>query len=148
MGLKRAVKIIGITILALFLVLTGIIIILFIFARAADDMALRRYRVEILEQMELPADTVAVEVVSDCGNTGGTGNHTELYVAVLLKTDLSESAFREYYPHALEAEEHGWETWSMGCVGVSFKEQQAEGKYYILEFIESAPWGDLDLRGH
>lgn len=77
----------------------------------------------LLEELKLPADTAVAETIEGCGNTSGTGNHTELYVAVLLKTDLNEDALREYYPSALSAEECGWKTLAMVCVGVSFTEQ-------------------------
>lgn len=39
-------------------------------------------------------------------------------------------------------------TLAMVCVGVSFTEQTDGGNYYIVEFIESAPYSAMDLRGH
>lgn len=146
--MKKAAKILGIAILVLFLLLISGIVLPFLLARVVDDIALGRYRSQVLRELGLPEGITLVETIAGCGNTGGTGNHTELFVAVLLKTELSEEEFRAYYPHAYNAEEKGWETWAMGCVGVRFRQPQEEGSYHILEFIKSAPWGDWDIRGH
>ncbi|MCH5269748.1 MAG: hypothetical protein J1E83_03280 [Lachnospiraceae bacterium] len=146
--MKKTVKILGIIILAIVVALIAIVILPFIKASVIDNMALNKYRSRILNELELPTDTEIVETVSGCGNTGGTGNHTELLVSVLVKSELDEDAFFAYYPHAYEAEERDFETWAMGCVGLSFNKPEEEGNYYILEYIKSAPCSDFDLRGH
>ena len=40
------------------------------------------------------------------------------------------------------------ETWAMGCIGVYFDKEEAEESYFILEFIDQAPYSEFDLRGH
>lgn len=146
--MKKTVKILGIVILVIVIALIAIVILPFIIAPVIDNIVLARYRSQMINELELPADTEIVETVSGCGNTGGTGNHTELLVSVLVKSELNEDAFFEYFPHAYEAEECDFETWAMGCVGLSFSKPKEEGNYYILEFIKSAPCSDFDLRGH
>lgn len=146
--MKKTVKVFGIVILIIVIALIAIIILPFIIAPVIDNIALGRYRSQVLSELEMPTECMIVETVSGCGNTGGTGNHTELLVSVLVKSELVEDAFLEYYPHAYKADERDFETWAMGCVGLSFSTPEEEGNYYILEFIGSAPWSDFDLRGH
>lgn len=146
--MKKVAKVFGIVILIIVIALIAIVILPFIIAPVIDNIALGRYRSQVLSELEMPAESVIVETVSGCGNTGGTGNHTELLVSVLVKSELDEDAFFEYYPHAYEAGKRDFETWAMGCVGLSFSKPEAEGNYYILEFIKSAPCSDFDLRGH
>lgn len=146
--MKKTVKVFGIVILIIVIALIAIVILPFIIAPVIDNIALSKFRSQVLSEVEMPAESVIVETVSGCGNTGGTGNHTELLVSVLVKSKLDEGAFFEYYPHAYKAEELDFETWAMGCVGLSFRKPEAEGNYYILEFIKSAPCSDFDLRGH
>lgn len=141
-----------------FIVFAGLIallILLFSLPMLIDNIALGLYKADVLDNLSLPAETEIVEVVSGCGNTSGAGNHTELYVAILLKTTLPEeewerSAYSAYIDRYVAWE--GQETLAMSCVGVSFSEITADidsdETYYIFECVKSAPCSFLDLRGH
>ncbi len=71
-----------------------------------DDIVLIKYRSGNLKTLnnELPDDVVIMEIVSGCGNTGGTGNHTDLYVSVLVTAPFSETEWETigYEPHSVQ----------------------------------------------
>ena len=116
-----------------------------------DDVALIHFRNEFISSLELPPDTEIVEVVSGCGNTSGTGNHIEMYVALLVKTGLSEDEWEELgtNAHNPRTDSPNW-SWAMECLGLSFEHEGyhfAEG-FYIFDKVKSAPCSIFDLRGH
>ena len=128
--------------------LAGAVVLPFLLGPAADDLALGRYRSEVLENLALPPGTGVVEVVSGCGNTSGTGNHTELYVGILVKTSLSEEAWAALCPDSRSVSAQGPDTPAMGGLGLSFAQLETAEGVYILEFSTPAPFSDFDLRGH
>lgn len=142
--LKRLLKAVLVTVLVLVLLPFA----LFIIAPLLDTVALHFYKAETLRALSLPPDTAIVQAASGCGNTGGTGNHTELYVAVLVETSLSEEAFLARFPGAQPVAPQDDETWSMACVGVSFTQPIPAAGGYVLEYAKPAPFSAFDLRGH
>ena len=145
--LRKAVKIILIIFLTVFLLLIAMIVLPLVICPIIDNIALGRYESQILKELDLPPDAEVIEIIHGCGNTGGTGNHTEMYVGMLIKTSLSAEEWEEYHYQVYSTLTHGMETWAMGCVGLSFSEEYIAEGYYILEFIESAPCSEFDLRG-
>mgnify|MGYP006071082119 FL=1 len=115
-----------------------------------DDIVLIKYRSEISKTLnnELPDDVVIMEIVSGCGNTGGTGNHTDLYVSVLVTAPFSETEWETigYEPHSVSKE--GSSTFSMDLLHLSFSEITDPDHSYILEFVREAPFSFFDLRGN
>ena len=142
--LKRTCKIIF-----LLLLLFPILLLLpFFIAPIVDDIALTQFKSHLIETLALPPNTQMVDVVSGCGNTGGTGNHTELYVGILLKTTLSQEEWNLYYPNVHNVFLHGETTWSMSAVNLSFSKIDNPQGHYILEKQKTAPWSNFDIRGH
>lgn len=147
--IKKVIKKICIAIAIIFCLPIVIIISIYMICPILDNIALSRFRSEVLADLELPDNTEIAEVISDCGNSGGTGNHTDLYVGILVKTDLPDEEFlSQYSDSAYSALEKEMETWAMGCIGVYFDKKEAEEGYFILEFIDQAPYSEFDLRGH
>lgn len=134
--------------LIIFMALIALVILPFIAGPIIDNMALRHFKASVLKDLDLPPGTDIIETVSGCGNTGGTGNHTELYVAILVKSTLSEAEWEEYGLASHKVSADGAETWAMGCVGQSFSRIDNTDGLYILEYAKSAPCSDFDLRGH
>lgn len=149
--MKRILKAIGCAIISLPAILLPALIVLFVGAIVVDELALPGYRQEVLNSLSLPAGAQVVETVSGCGNTGPTGNHTELYVAVLVHA-LNDDALRQQFPYLHDAATDGLATGAMEQLGLAFTEPNtatgAQKNYYILEFFKEAPMSDFDLRGH
>lgn len=150
--MKRILKGIGCAVISLPALLIAGVIALFVGAIVVDELALPGYRQEVLDSLSLPAGAQVVETVSGCGNTGPTGNHTELYVAVLVHTSDGADALRQQFPYLHDAAEDGLSTGAMEQLGLAFTEPDtatgAQKDYYILEFFKEAPMSDFDLRGH
>lgn len=149
--MKRTLKGIGCAIMSLPAILLVGLIALFVGAIVVDELALPGYRQEVLNSLSLPSGTEVVETVSGCGNTGPTGNHTELYVAVLVHAP-DDDALRQQFPYLHDAATDGLATGAMEQLGLAFTEPNtatgAQKNYYILEFFKEAPMSDFDLRGH
>ena len=87
------------------------------------------------------------------GNVGGTGNHTDMWVCVLIKTDMSEERLAELVVGEIKiskVDSSEYKTDSMTVLGIEFDDVEFDSNtsYYIAEFIERAPCSDFDLRGH
>lgn len=132
----------------LFLVLFAALVLLFVLSPVIDDIALNHYEEETTSALELPPDTKIIGTVSKCGNTSGTGNHTEMYLAVLVKTSLSEKTWNEYgfISHSVSAD--GEQTYTMKVLNLDFPHMDEPDGCYILEYAEDAPCSSFDLRGH
>ena len=150
--MKRVLKGIGCAVIGLPAALLAGLIALFLGAVVVDELALPGYRQGVLDSLSLPAGAHVVETVSGCGNTGPTGNHTELYVAVLVSAEEGADALRRQFPYLHDAAKEGLSTDVMDRLGLAFTEPStatgAQKDYYILEFAKEAPLSELDLRGH
>ncbi len=135
-------------IFALFIMLLALIILPFVIFPIMDNIALGNYKKEVLDTLNLPPNTEIVETISGCGNTGGTGNHTEMYVAILVKTTLSEEEWKSYSFISHDVLADGEKTFAMSLVGVYFSHIDDPEGYYILEYAREAPYSDFDIRGH
>lgn len=132
----------------LFIVLLAMMILPFLICPIIDNAALRNYKKEVLNTLKLPQNTEVIETVGGCGNTSGTGNHAELYVAVLVKTTLSENKWKSYYTVSHDVSLDGEQTFAMSLVGLYFSHIDNPEGYYILEYAKEAPCSDFDLRGY
>lgn len=152
--MKKAFEIIRGTIIVLAVILIGFFALLFV-PQMINDAYLPSFRKEVIENLTLPEGSEMVEYVSSCGNSSGTGDHTDLYVAILIKSSLDEDTIKEYY----KDDEHYWRTWNtarldttktfgMVCMNLEFEADidKIEG-YYILEYCKSAPLSWFDIRG-
>ena len=106
-----------------------------------------------LKDWTLPEKTEIVEVISGCGNTGGTGNHTEIWAGMLIKTELAEKGIHSYFDllNVQKVDESHKHTFIMDLLGTRFNRladvSQYDG-YYIVETIDKAVSSSFDLRGH
>ena len=148
--MKKAFDIIRGTIIVLAVILIGFFALLFV-PQMVNDAYLPSFRKEVLENFTLPEGSEMVEYVSSCGNSSGTGNHTDLYVVVLIESDLDYVTLAEHFKEdehfwrMQNVKEHGEHTIGMGCMGLKFETEFDEpDKYFILEYNKSAM---LDFRG-
>lgn len=96
-----------------------------------------------LKNLRLPDKAEVIEAVHGCGNIRGTGDHTEIVVAILVKTD---------YPDGLDGlapliDEGCSQTSLMAYIDKSFEYSGSFSDCYVLEFIKAAPLVWLDLSG-
>ena len=119
---------------------------------------------ERLAAIPFPAETELIEVYSHAGKPVGNGNGIQLLAALLLKSNLSESALRLYYREY----EHQFQETSIGRIVVEkqlgrkillsinededlcFATEPESDNYFLLctmECPDSIP-AMLDLRGH
>ncbi len=116
-----------------------------------NDFLLVGFTKDVIEGLEMPENTVMVEYIAECGNSSGTGDHTDLYVVVLIKSDLDYVTLAEHFTEdenfwrMQSVKEHGEHTIGMGNIGLKFDTVFEEpDKYFILEYNKSAM---LDFRG-
>ncbi len=110
-----------------------------------------------MKKLPLPERTEFIEITRGCGNTGGTGNHTEILISMLVKSDLSQEKIAEFYkdysPYidVIEVDIGRTSTFSMQLLGQEFRKLQNiidyKG-YYIVQKTEDAISSEFDLRGH
>ncbi len=122
-------------------------VLLIYIPQIVNDFACMIYRAEIEANFRGNDEIEVVKIVHACGNTSGTGDHTELWVGILIKTDytyeelvfaLADSGVDDI------SQVNELDIWQ-NKFGISAFENK-DG-YYILEFIKSAPLSWFDLRG-
>lgn len=109
-----------------------------------NDYNLEKYKEEVLANINLPEKTEMVDYVAGCGNSTGAGDHTDLYVAVLLKSELSWEELSETSGRVVIINGEDNKTIAMYNMNLEFKTKTDGEGYYIAEFRKS---GILDWRG-
>ena len=109
-----------------------------------NNYNLDKYANEVLSSVNLPQKTEMIEYVSGFGNSTGAGDHTDLYVAILLKSELSWEELSETFGRVHIVETSGDKTLAMELIGLEFKTNTADSGYYIVESRKS---GILDGNG-
>lgn len=116
-----------------------------------NDFLLVGFEKDVVEGLVMPENTTVVEHIAQCGNSSGTGDHTDLYVVVLIESDLDYVSLAEhftkddYFWRMQNVKEHGEQTIGMMCMGLKFDTAFEESeKYFILEYSKGAM---LDFRG-
>jgi hypothetical protein len=124
-----------------------------------------------LRNQHLPENTILSEIVSGCGNSNGSSNHTDIYVSMLIKSELPDMKIYDFYGqnrpsvpideiywgrkfHVKKVDIDNKDTFAMRALNKNFttlaKTQDFEG-YYIVESTERAVsefTSMFDLRGH
>lgn len=132
-------------ILASVLVVVALVLVLAFIPMKVNDINLKKYVHEIMDTLDVPEKTTIVECVSGCGNSTGAGDHTDLYVAVLLKSELRWEELAESFGRVHIVEDRGSKTLAMDIIDLEFDEDMGNGEgYYIVEFRKQ---GLLDWRG-
>ena len=114
-----------------------------------------------MKKANLPGQTEIVAMIWDCVNTSGTGNHTEAWVVMLIKTELAREELVEYYKwlyinaykiDVYEVTEDEKSTLAMNIAQKNFQSLeniQNHNGYYIIERAERNEfYSFFDLRGH
>lgn len=128
------------------------IIALFIIFPILNDIKADKLAIEWAENIVLPNNTEIVEVISGCGNTGGTGNHTEIWAGILIKSDLPPDNVKAFWGSDIfVVDESNTRTFIMRLLGNQFKYFDKATEYegfYIIERVDKAVSSEFDLRGH
>lgn len=128
----------------LFILLTGAVIAPYVI----DNVACASFAGEVQEKIVATQGVYPIEIIYGCTNTGGTGNHTDLWVAARVATDLSEEELKALFPEAYTAQTEE-ETVTMASAGKHFGTIYCGTEpCYTIEFSKSAPCSALDMRGH
>ncbi len=115
-----------------------------------NDVACLIYKNEIKNNLAEISELNVIEILNACGNSSGTGNHTDLYVAVLAETNLTEADIKNKISDVdliYDTEKNTYSTLAMRTMNLSFK-LKSKQKSYILEFHKPSPCSDFDFRGH
>ncbi len=143
--------------ITLFATLFLLIISAYLIFPILNDMKAEKLAEEMLNSSP-PNNTEIVEVISGCGNTGGTGNHTEVWIGLLVKSGLSKEELLKYYSDLYDYIEV-YETVTDGAgysmimqfiddESKSFKNISTHDDYFIIGRTENAISSFFDLRGH
>lgn len=104
-----------------------------------------------LQNAPLPQSTKIIKSLAGCGNTGGTGDHTEVWAAILIKTDLSEDEIYKFYGKNIQkVDAFRQNTFIMELLDKEFSRlndiSDYDG-YYIVERTDDAVSSFFDIRG-
>lgn len=121
-------------------------VLLVMLPQAVNDIACLSYRAEVEATLSGAEYIEVIEIASACGNTSGTGDHTELWVGVIIKSNLSLDELTALFGAEVSLYDEidkldSWQDKFSADV-----EGGADG-YYLLEFIKTAPMSWFDLRG-
>ncbi len=138
------------TIICVACVIIGVILICLPYQ--INNRACSKYRSEIEARLANVADITVLQVVNGCGNSSGTGDHTDLYVAALVKANSREDAIERAFPDAMDVRavvDEGERTLAMKLINLSFDEENYDDSknLYIIEFSKRTLFSSLDLRG-
>ena len=138
------------------------ILIIPIFCFSCIPIYLNNKKTEKLTQemlnAPLPNKTELIELFSGCGNTSGTGDHVEIWIGLLVKSELSKRELLEFYRNSykyIEVYEVTTKTeleycyFIMDRLGISFenlKNVSHDDGYFIVGRTES-PASSFDIRG-
>lgn len=135
--------------IAAWIVIVPIVILIGVYfvAPAVNDLSVPAFEKEVMDGLDLPENAEVVEYVSGCGNSSGTGNHTDLYVAVLIRSDLTRRELADVYGNLRVSEYDGEQTLAMSIIGLDFEEKTGGEGFYVVEFSKTAPMSMFDIRG-
>lgn len=127
--------------------------LLFSLPYIVDNFSANRFEKGIIEKIDNNEDITLISTELYIGNAGGTGNHTDAWVFVLLSSDLSEEELCAFFDDEISVTSvsaSNFKTETMKYIGVEFEGVVFEDakSYYIVQFIKNLPMSDFDLRGH
>ncbi len=142
--MKKIVFRVGLAIVISVIVISLFITAVIMVPIKINDYNLKEYEEEVLANIKIPEKTEMVEYVAGCGNSTGGGDHTDLYVAILLKSELSWEELSESFGRVEIIDGLDNKTIAMYNMNLEFETKTDEKGYYIAEFRKS---GILDWRG-
>ena len=115
--------------------------------------------------LPIPERTEILEIVSGFGNTSGTGNHTEIWIGMLLKSELSKDEIQDFFTKTYQfrypGDRSSIETYSvkedrhyslvLSLIGKDLKKLKSDTDhdgYFVVGITENAISSFFDLRGH
>ncbi len=129
-----------------------VIVSLYIIFPILNDIKANRLATDWAENIALPDNTEIVEVISGSGNTGGTGNHTEIWAGILIKSNLSSDEVNAFFgSDVFVVDKSNTRTFIMSLMNKKFSYLDISTDYddlYIIEIIDEAVSSEFDLRGH
>ena len=125
-----------------------------VFSGINDSKAEKMYNA-ILEELKEKDEIEIIDSVYGCGNTSGTGDHTDLLVGVLVTTELSEEELEKLYEYngktrcvVHNASTDGLVSNEMNGIKQRFEiEGDVPENCYIIQYITRTAFSWLDLRG-
>jgi len=143
--IKRIITIFYITILAF--------VVLCFMPGWINDISCRIYRNEVESSLADESYINVLQLLHECGNSSGTGNHTDLYVVALVETDIQREKLEDKVPgvrEVFDADKNNYITPAMKIMNLKFnKESAGDGRNcYILEFSRPSPCYAFDISGH
>lgn len=118
-----------------------------------NDISCYLYKNKIEDEVFANSKVKVLQVINGCGNSSGGGNHTDLYVGILIETVLSKDELLYEFSdvrYVYNIEKRGEKTLAIKNMNLRFDEQKYSDNqdYYILEFIKESPCSEFDMRGH
>ena len=154
---KATIKILPIPILVIIVVIMQTLFLFVISFNVNDALTVKT--VEIFEEIPLPKESEYIETTTFIGRVSGTGNGADLFVAMLIESELSEDELMEYYSKYSYGEEKGryFVTKQSGQKieniyggDVYFEHNLKENKKYFQVYVLGktvSPFSWFDIRG-
>ena len=129
-----------------------LVFLAFVVPIAVDDIACSAFTRDVKNSIVLPSGAEILEVKNACANSSGTGNHTELVVALLIESDvpldedeISEASGMTLFVKLFNdvSDDVAW----MSQMGIRFPGQDTADNRYVVMAVKSAPMSWLDIRG-
>ena len=112
--------------LVLFIIISFLLFLIFVSPYLIDDFSCYTFKNKIENSISEANNISLIDIDYKCGNATGTGDAINIVKA-----------------------DHGvLPTNTMLLLGIEFDEVIYYDDYYILEFVESAPCSEFDIRGH
>lgn len=150
--MKKLIKRGLITIATIPIIMLIIIIVLFIIFPMLNNIKAGSLAHKWSKSLSVPNNIEIIEIIHGCGNTTGTGNHVEIWAAILIKTDLSSIEIKNYFGDEIfDVDKCNTQTHTMTILNKEFKilnDITEHDGYYIVEKIEDSSFSIFDLRGH
>ncbi|MDR2593251.1 MAG: hypothetical protein LBC87_00565 [Fibromonadaceae bacterium] len=136
--------------------LIAIIAVFLVFTKL-NDIKTEKLANEILNG-PIPNSTEVIEIISGCGNVTGTGNDVEIWIGLLVKSELSKEELLEFYRNlygknieVYEASTYKYRnSLLMKMLKIEFnslKNLSSYDNYFIIGRSEEAVSANFDLRG-
>jgi len=106
----------------------------------------------------IPNSTEVIEIISGCGNTTGTGNDVEIWIGLLVKSELSKEELLKFYRNLYGKDIQVYEvaadssrySLTMDILKIEFNSLKNLSNYdnhFIIERPEEAVFENFDFRG-
>lgn len=142
---KKALTIGCITLIAIPVIIIILLVGLFSLPIIVDNLACAAFEKDVIRNLNLPDGAAVIEYDRTCANLGGTGDHTELCVAIIIESDVPIDpdkvvTLADTFAYIEKAPE------KLVGYNIRFKHNIPENGY-VLIVARTAPMSSLDIRG-